>query len=147
MVGPLKRANRDRRGVKEGKSGAFFLISDYFEEVELRLKESSAVVADKEIDFREFSSSEGMLRGRLLLVDGSILEFMEYLQGEARLKYRFHLMDKRGEIRFRYDNAPHHNISTFPHHKHTPNGIVEAGERSFLDVLDEVEMLVMDVGV
>jgi hypothetical protein len=26
-----------------------------------------------------------MLRGRLLLVDGSILEFMEYLQGDAVL--------------------------------------------------------------
>jgi hypothetical protein len=60
---------------------------------------------------------------------------MEYLQGVARLKYRFHLMDKRGEIRFRYDNAPHHNISTFPHHKHTPDWIVEVSERSFLDVL------------
>jgi len=123
------------------------LISYYFEEVELRLKESSAVIADKEIDFREFSSSEGTLRCRLLLVDGSILEFMEYLQGVARLKYRFHLTDKRGEIRFRYDNAPHHNISTFPHHKHTPDGIVEVSERSFLDALDEVEMLVVDIGV
>jgi hypothetical protein len=38
-----------------------------------------------------------MLRGRLLLVDGSVLEFMEYLQGEARLKFRFHLMSKQGK--------------------------------------------------
>jgi hypothetical protein len=86
-----------------------------------------------------------MIRGRLLLVDGSVLEFMEYLKEKSRLKYRFHLMDNRGEMIFRYDNAPHHNTSTFPHHKHTPNGIVEAGAQSFLCILDEVEMLFMSV--
>jgi len=85
-----------------------------------------------------------MLRGRLLFIDGSVLEFMEYLQGEARLKYRFHLMNRQGEILFRYDNAPHHDLSTFPHHKHIPNGIVESKEKGILDILDEVEMLVVE---
>jgi hypothetical protein len=82
------------------------LISEYFREVELRLKDTE-IITDKSIDIREFSATEGMLRGRLLFVDGAILEFMEYLQEENRLKYRFHLMDKQGNIVFRYDNAPH----------------------------------------
>ncbi len=119
------------------------MISDYFKEIDLRLSNSS-IVADKVADFREFSSEEGMLRGRLLFIDGSVLEFMEYLQGEARLKYRFHLMNRQGEILFRYDNAPHHDLSTFPHHKHIPNGIVESKEKGILDILDEVEMLVVE---
>jgi hypothetical protein len=94
------------------------LISEYFREVELRLKDTE-IITDKSIDIREFSATEGMLRGRLLFVDGSILEFMEYLQEKNRLKYRFHLMDKQGNIVFRYDNAPHHkDVSSFPHHKH-----------------------------
>lgn len=54
------------------------MISDYFRKVELRIRDAK-VIADKNVDFREFSSLEGMLIGRLLFVDGSLLEFMEYL--------------------------------------------------------------------
>jgi hypothetical protein len=68
------------------------LISEYFREVELRIK-NTEIITDKSVDLREFSATEGMLRGRLLFIDGSMLEFMEYLQEETRLKYRFHLMD------------------------------------------------------
>lgn len=120
------------------------MISDYFKDIELRIR-ASEVVADKKIDLLEFSSSEGMIRGRLLLVDGSVLEFMEYLKGGSRLKYRFHLMDKAGEMIFRYDDAPHHHTSTFPHHKHAPDGIVGSAERGLLDILEEVETLLLAV--
>ena len=120
------------------------MISDYFKDIELLIR-ASEVVADKKIDFLEFSSSEGMVRGRLLLVDGSVLEFMEYLKGGSRLKYRFHLMDKAGEMIFRYDDAPHHHTSTFPHHKHAPDGIVGSAERGLLDILEEVETLLLIV--
>jgi len=68
------------------------LIAEYFQEVEFRLK-IAKIITDKSIDLREFSATEGMLRGKLLFVDGSMLEFMEYLQEENRLKYRFHLME------------------------------------------------------
>jgi hypothetical protein len=119
------------------------VISDYFKDIELRIR-ASQVVADKKIDLLEFSSSEGMARGRLLLVDGSVLEFMEYLKGGSRLKYRFHLMDNAREMIFRYDDAPHHHTSTFPHHKHAPDGIVGSVERSLLDILDEVETLFLE---
>lgn len=120
------------------------MISDYFKDIELLIR-ASEVVADKKIDFLEFSSSEGMVRGRLLLVDGSVLEFMEYLKGGSRLKYRFHLMDKAGEMIFRYDDAPHHHTSTFPHHKHAPDGILGSAERGLLDILEEVETLLLIV--
>ena len=117
------------------------MIFGYFKEVELRLK-NAEIIADKSIDLREFSSTEGMLRGRLLFVDGSILEFMEYLQEEDRLKYRFHLMDKEGNIVFRYDNAPHHkDVSTFPHHKHLSDNVAESDDKGIMDVLDEIEIL------
>ncbi len=114
------------------------MISDYFRDVELRIK-NAEIVADKKVDYSEFSPEEGMLRGRLLFVDGSMLEFMEYLQRERRLKYRFHLIDKEGRMIFRYDNAPHHDVLTFPHHKHLADSVVESEERGILDVLSEVE--------
>ncbi|WP_461459310.1 toxin-antitoxin system TumE family protein [Methanothrix sp.] len=51
------------------------------------------------------------------------------VQDHRRLKYRFHLIDKNGEMVFRYDNAPHHDNSTFPHHKHHADCVVESEER------------------
>jgi hypothetical protein len=83
-----------------------------------------------------------MLIGKLLFVDGSMLEFMEYLQEENRLKYRFHLMDKEGTMILRYDNAPHHkDVSSFPHHKHLPGNVAESVDKGIMDVLDEIEIL------
>lgn len=117
------------------------MISDYFRNVELRIR-NAEIIADKKVDFSEFGPDEGMLRGRLLFVDGSMLEFMEYLQRERRLKYRFHLIDREGRMIFRYDNAPHHNISTFPHHKHLADGVVGSEEIGIMDVLSEVERLI-----
>jgi len=117
------------------------LIFGYFREVELRLK-NTEIIADKSVDLREFGATEGMLRGRLLFVDGSMLEFMEYLQEENRLKYRFHLMDKEGNMVFRYDNAPHHkDVSSFPHHKHLSGNVAESDDKGIMDVLDEIEIL------
>ena len=82
-----------------------------------------------------------MLRGRLLFIDGSVLEFVKYLSKEERLKYRFHLMDEDGKMVFRYDNAPHHNVSTFPHHKHLPGSVVESESKGIIPVLDEAERM------
>lgn len=117
------------------------MISDYFRDVELRIR-NAEIIADKKVDFSEFGPNEGMLRGRLLFVDGSMLEFMEYLHRERRLKYRFHLINKKGQMIFRYDNAPHHNVSTFPHHKHLADSVVESEERGIMDILSEVEHLI-----
>ncbi len=121
------------------------MISDYFKEVERRIEETK-IIAERDIDYKEFGSDEGMIRGKLLFITGYVLEFMEYVCiGEERLKYRFHLMDKDGEMIFRYDNAPHHEISTFPHHKHLLEGIKESKEKGIIEVLKEVEMLMLKI--
>lgn len=54
-------------------------------------------------------------------------------------------MDKNGKIIFRYDNAPHHNISTFPHHKHLPGEIEKSKEKGFIEVLKEIEALALKI--
>ncbi len=62
------------------------------------------VVADyfKTVDFKEFSSDEGMVRGRLLFLGGHVLTFMEYIQtGKERPKYRFNLSDGKSNVIFR----------------------------------------------
>lgn len=64
------------------------------------------------------------LKGNLLFIDSSVFEiaiFANKVQDTVSIdKYRFHYMDKQGQMIFRYDNAPHHReITSFPHHKHT----------------------------
>ena len=120
------------------------MISEYFREVERRIDETQ-IIAERNVDYKEFDSDEGMIRGKLLFLNGYVLEFMEYISKEKRPKYRFHLMDKVGKILFRYDNAPHHNISTSPHHKHLPERIVESKEKNLMVVLDEIELLILKI--
>lgn len=120
------------------------MIYEYFKEIEQRI-DNTAIITDKSLDLREFGAKEGMIRGRRIFLDGSMLEFMEYLQEEKRLKYRFHLMDKEGNMLFRYDNAPHHKeISSFPHHKHLPDDVAESNDKGIMDVLDELEVSLSD---
>lgn len=116
------------------------MIYDYYKKVEAKTSELG-IIAEKAIEFREFNFDEGFIRGRILFIDGSVLEFLEYIKGDARLKYRFHYMDDRGALFFRYDNAPHHKVSTSPDHKHTPNEVIAASPRELLCVIDEIEKM------
>ncbi|WP_369750793.1 DUF6516 family protein [Methanocaldococcus sp. FS406-22] len=51
-----------------------------------------------------------------------------------------HWQDKNGDLIIRWDNAPHYkNIKTFPHHKHTKNGVEESDEVCLEDVLKYIE--------
>jgi hypothetical protein len=117
------------------------VISDYFQVVEKRTSEMR-IIAEKAIEFREFDIDEGLLKGKILFIDGSALEFLEYLKGTKPLKYRFQYMDDKGALVFRYDNAPHHQVSTFPHHKHTPTDTIASHPPGLIDVIDEIEKTV-----
>ena len=114
------------------------LISEYFTRVKKLIDESEIVVSEK-ISFTEFASDEGMIRGRLLLMNGYSFEFMEYVKGDTRLKYRFHLADADGNLVFRYDNAKHHpELENFPHHLHLRAKVVSSKEKSFPEAFKEV---------
>lgn len=106
---------------------------------------NSKLIVDKAVDFKEFSSDEGMVRGRLLFLGGYVLTFMEYIQiGKERPKYRFNLSDSKGDMIFRYDNATHHrDIPTFPHHKHTSTEVKPSREMVFAEVLSEIESMIL----
>jgi len=109
--------------------------------VEKKISKTS-VVAEKAIDFREFDINEGFVMGKILFIDGSALEFLEYLKDDIRLKYRFHYMNEKGALIFRYDNAPHHQVTTFPDHKHTSEGVIASVPQELSSVVDEIERLI-----
>lgn len=62
-------------------------------------------------------------RYRIRFDNGDLLEMTERFMVKENqikvLKYSFHWQDTNGNIRKRWDNAPHHaNLATFPHHVH-----------------------------
>jgi hypothetical protein len=75
---------------------------------------------------REFEElQKGYIRARLTLVDGSFLEFSEYIEqgSENEIEitdYSYHWMHKDGKMIRRWDNTRHHpHLENFPHHIHT----------------------------
>lgn len=88
------------------------------------------------------------LKGNLLFIDFSVIEialFANKVQNKISIdKYRFHYMNKDGKLVFRYDNAPHHHeIPTFPHHKHTSNKVIQSLMPSIKDILNEITAIII----
>ena len=88
----------------------------------------------------EAQGDVGLLRYRLTLRDGGLLEMFERFQvvgGRLEVtKYSFHWQDADGQLRKRWDNAAHHpEVPTRPHHVHDgaeanvlPHGLISAEE-------------------
>lgn len=98
------------------------LIEDYFDAAEIFLIESQAVSSYMLVR-REVAAADGKLRVKVNLCDGSLLEFFLYVRdigGQIRQeKYSFHWQDAQGNLRRRWDNAPHHlSLDNAPHHLH-----------------------------
>ena len=83
------------------------------------------VIIDTEYDE---DADVGIIGGSITFKDGSIFHFKEVLLGESR-HYRFHYMDERNNLIFRWDTAPHYrDLKTFPYHVHLPDGIRKASK-------------------
>jgi hypothetical protein len=85
---------------------------------------TDAIVAGFDIRRERHTVTAGHLRVRLSLVDGSRLEFSEYVERtlEERMQvavYSYHWESANGELICRWDNAPHFpDLPGFPHHVH-----------------------------
>jgi hypothetical protein len=63
-----------------------------------------------------------MLHISATLIDDSRLEIRDYLFVDGHRKYAYQWMEIDGQLRRRWDNAPHWlDIATSPHHVHLPN--------------------------
>jgi hypothetical protein len=85
----------------------------------------------------------GLIKGWLLFADGSQLDFKELLLTRPTLrvlKYGYHYRTGH-QLIFRYDNANDpaaRHLPTFPHHKHTPSGLIAAEQVSLHRALHEI---------
>ena len=88
------------------------------------------------------------IKGSVVLVDSSVLEIAIFAYRARNSvivdKYRFHYMDLKERLVFRYDNAPHHReVDSFPHHKHLPDKVIRAGIPSLQNVLNEISAFIL----
>jgi hypothetical protein len=108
-------------------------IIAYLDAIE-RLFLLSPVVRSFQVREREERLQEGFIRVRAVLSNGDILETFEFVVASPQTvqtrTYRIHWQAADGQLKRRWDNAPHYRgISTFPHHMHVgPFDHVESSE-------------------
>jgi hypothetical protein len=122
------------------------MIIDYFMQVRAVILKFAHITDDFDLSEKVYNDNKGFITGRLIFFNESILEFGEVkdIQFPYRLKYRFHFMDKFGNLIFRYDNAKHFpELDSFPHHKHMPNEVIPSGEPDISSVLKEIEVIIL----
>ncbi len=106
--------------------------------------DSLPAAASYSLTFDERSLQTAFLHGRVVFTDGSTLHFKEFLVAGAhirKLKYGYHWSAQDGSLRFRYDNGndpASRHLATFPHHKHTPDGIEAAEEPTLVELLNQI---------
>ena len=116
------------------------MIENYFTKIETDIQYFRQISC-YEINKKIYNSKQGFIRGKIIWQNGNIFEFMEVknIETKEKVKYRYHYMDKKNNLIFRYDNANHHpKIKTFPHHKHTKDNVIESTEPELFDVLLEI---------
>jgi len=107
------------------------------------LVDATSFVTSTSFSYEERPPSAGLVKGDVLFTDGSQLDVKEFLITQPALqvlKYGYHYrMGTR--LIFRYDNANDpaaRNLSTFPAHKHIPEGLLAAEKPSWEQVLQEI---------
>ena len=125
------------------------LIEEYFARLEQTLASCSYVVQTT-LNKEKRAPHIGFVKGTIVFSQGIQLSIMEFVWTEPRLKktkYRYHCQDATRKLLFRYDNAPHHQTRTFPHHKHirttTKGETIIAGSPPSIEALvDEIVDLI-----
>jgi hypothetical protein len=107
-------------------------VRAYLDDVE-RAFLLSPVVRSLQVREREERLQEGFIRLRAVLSNGDLLEAFEFVVATPdalqTLTYRIHWQQEDGQLKRRWDNAPHHKeVLTFPHHVHV--GLAEHIESS-----------------
>jgi Family of unknown function (DUF6516) len=121
------------------------LIEEYFLRLEQALA-SCPQIEQMTLTKERRASYIGFVKGEIVFAGGVRLFLMEFVQTESRVvktKYRYHCQDASGNPLFRYDNAPHHQTDTFPHHKHIFR--LSAGEMVTAAHLPSIETVLNEV--
>jgi len=110
----------------------------------LKLLDDNNSIKDYEVQDYRYWSDGFYFKLKIRFYDGSELFAREYMDSQER-DYSFHWQTADMQLIIRWDNAPHHQyISTYPHHKHTSDGIFESTEISLEDVIASIKACAID---
>jgi len=119
------------------------MIREYFCEVEKKLEEIAWLIKKKNIEFNLVSEEMGIIKGKIVFVNSNVLDFRELVSAE-HTDYRFQFMNGNNRLIYRWDSAPHHKeITSFPFHLHTPEGVRECGKVNLIEVFEIVKVLML----
>jgi len=124
------------------------VIRKFIENLEKIISSNTSVLSSNIEKHFGPSSDTVYLRGSILFINSSTLDIAilakESLKAISIEKYRFHYMDKHSQMLFRYDDAPHHHeLSSFPHHKHVGNRTVPSPQPDLKDVFNEINAIIL----
>ncbi len=124
------------------------MIKNYLVKLEEQISLFDNIISIYTLTIKNYSSTKGYISGELKFIDDSRLSFKEIKDTEQKTKdkYAYNYLDEKNGLIFRYDNAFHHpEISTFPHHKHVSNKIIDSEEPELIDILIEISKFINDV--
>ena len=120
------------------------MIHDYFTNVQNKIKAIQSLIKESKIEYRVVSPDMGIIKGKLIFIDNSILDFRELL-GDNEHDYRFQWMQEDKTLISRWDTAPHHiELKNFPFHLHKiENEVRESKEIYLFDLIDYIKNIVL----
>ena len=85
------------------------------------------------------------LRMHIMFIDNTTLYVRETIINGVRVTYSYHWQDKDKRLIFRWDNAPHWDVVTFPHHKHRgdKNIIEPSYDRTLEKILEIIKKIIL----
>lgn len=116
------------------------------------LLDNNPIIAKYQIVREYEGADESYIRARLMLKDGSLLEFAEYIEPDGKnykiTDYSFQWMNTEGQQIRRWDNTPHFpKLKNFPHHIHVSTEKVISGNPvDIFDVLSEIAKMIGETG-
>ncbi|MBN1486393.1 MAG: hypothetical protein JW981_02050 [Anaerolineae bacterium] len=123
------------------------LIEEYYQLL-LDIVKTSPTVSTFDITLDKRAAHIGLIRGEIYFINKTQLYFRELVKVEVQIvrhMYSYHYQNSDKELIFRYDDTPHHhNLKTFPHHKHScsESNVIEALPPTLDYVLQEIERLI-----
>jgi len=121
-------------------------VKSYFAQLR-KLIADCPVVASWQCEEDVRTATLGSFKARISFVDGSFLDFREFVDTSTRpvlrYSYSYHYQ-KNEQMIFRYDNAPHHpELLGFPHHKHIADSTLESQPPSMKELFAEISRLLL----
>jgi len=116
----------------------------------IKYVDNNPFIVTHQLSIIRLSPHTGYLEGRIEFIDRSTLLIFEFLlEKEEKVKkdkYRYHYLNAKSELIFRYDNAPHFpDLTTFPHHKHlNQDKVEESKEPNIKKIIEEIEDIVIE---